>query len=223
MLHKIRKTAQLVLVVLVLNFCLLVINGQQRKENLSSVEGFITDLSGKPISNADIEFKAENGRVFTALSDKEGNYRVTLGFSGKYQVRVHYSGFRIEEAELNLSESEIKYLNFGLEVGTLSDLPFYTVKGRITGKEKEPVKKAVVEITNIYNQKISEKTLTDVNGVYELKLATAGQYVISVYKPSFNAEAKVIELRPPIIKAGIYKLNFILTKQNKLNRFKQSK
>jgi hypothetical protein len=84
--------------------------------------GTVTDASGAAISGATIKVTdLATNRTVTAQTQGDGNYVVNALPIGNYKVEASQSSFKLESANFTLEISEVKEINFKLQVGQASE------------------------------------------------------------------------------------------------------
>jgi hypothetical protein len=68
-------------------------------------------------------------------------------------------------------------VDFGLDVGRVTDLPVIHVSGTVYGPAKTPLKDATIRITNAFKSSLMFAARSDERGRYVLGIDTPGQYI----------------------------------------------
>jgi hypothetical protein len=85
--------------------------------------GTVTDQSGAAIPGATINVtQLDTNRVVTVQGQDEGNYGVNALPVGNYKVEATKDGFKSQSANFSLDISQVKELNFKLEIGSTKEV-----------------------------------------------------------------------------------------------------
>jgi|GEM_PF-3414381 len=186
-----------VCVVLLLGLSMIVIANQG--EVTGTVRGRVTDLFGFPVSDAEIEVLAESSQKrFQAKTDVNGSYEVKNVPADQLSIRINSIGFLRDERRVRLANGETLLVDFGLEVGRLTDLPVSTVSGTVYGPENTPLKDATTRVTSAFKPSVVFVTRTDERGRFLLRIGPPGQYIVSVLKPGYVISTKTVLLMPDL-------------------------
>ncbi|HEX4839348.1 MAG TPA: carboxypeptidase-like regulatory domain-containing protein [Rhabdochlamydiaceae bacterium] len=155
----------------VVNFSLL--------SNPAIMQGQVTDSNTHlPISGALVQLKLNNIPINHALTDSNGNYRITGLAAGSYVAECHAAQYEIAVQNVQFAAGEAKTVDFALISGGGD------VSGIITNKLTGlPISDAKVEV--ILNNIAIESTVTDPSGNYDLPDLPPGSYVIQASKTGF--------------------------------------
>lgn len=84
--------------------------------------GTVTDASGAAVSGATVKVTdLATNRVVTVQSQDDGNYVVSALPIGNYKADASKQGFKADSASFALQISEVKEVNFKLQVGSISE------------------------------------------------------------------------------------------------------
>ena len=95
--------------------------GAYRVGAVGTLQGTITDQSGATVPNAQVTYRAANGRSETTRSDADGHYRFYNVPPGSVTVSITAPGFRQYQASTDISGSVGKLVDGRLMVGTSSE------------------------------------------------------------------------------------------------------
>jgi protocatechuate 3,4-dioxygenase beta subunit len=164
----------------------------QKKPASASVSGRVT-LHGKGLPGVTITAYSQpfmgQGMPLKAVTDQEGNYRLTKIPPGTYQisqfapiyVSAELSPTGMRGKSLILAESDdVKNIDFALERGGV-------ITGKVTDPEGRPVIEERVMLADVQNKTdgpgavygISDRYMTDDRGVYRIYGVPPGRYRVS--------------------------------------------
>jgi hypothetical protein len=175
------------------------------------LRGWVTDLYGSPVAEAKIELISdEQFRPYQTRTDSNGNYEFTNLPSGNLTISVNAFGFLQEKRGIYLNKSEKLILDFGLEVGRLTDLPPIEISGRVQQPNKLPLAEATVVVISVFKPQLSLKARTDQTGHYKILVDNPGQYVVVAAKLGLSLEATPITLSSKLPREH-RRLDFVLS------------
>lgn len=152
------------------NYGLTIRNVNISEDHEGYISGVVTDVAGKPITDA---LLLVNGGQFVAHTDAEGKYTLYYLPAGSYNVEVRKLGYYDALEAVEVAELETTNHDF-----TLNVLPVYTVSGTVKDVAGDPVAGATVEISGYNNH----QTTTDADG----KFSVAGVYESPYYSVTLN-------------------------------------
>lgn len=159
----------------------------------ASLQGRVVDLFGSPLSDAEIEISGENqADKFRARSGPDGGYQISNLPAGQHTISARLRGFREEKKTLVLAGGEQASIDFGLEVGRLTDLPETIVSGYVQDEGRKPLQNATVTLVNAFNYRLTFQARSDKEGRYAFRVSNPGQYIVIVSKSGFMVNAKAI-------------------------------
>src|ERR1700730_3359785 len=94
----------------------------QSKSNNAHLAGTLTDPSGAPVGEVQINAQPETssaGQPVSAVSSNDGSYSVSLP-AGRYRLRFSRSSFATRELVLTIASGESRVLNLHLDLEPLS-------------------------------------------------------------------------------------------------------
>ncbi len=113
----IRRSIRLLLPLLLLPAGLMV-----AQTDTGRVRGTVTDPKGAILSDAGVTLSSlDTGRKQTATTNSDGSFDFDAVPRGHYKVEVGQTGFKSASAELTLEVSQVREINFQLELGTTSE------------------------------------------------------------------------------------------------------
>jgi len=178
----------------------------------SSVEGTVVDFYGRSLDGAVLELRGESlpKTGLHATSDANGYFQVRDLEAGDYELTVLFRGFRREVVPVHLTFGEVKRLIVGLEVLKITDVEPINISGVVQSGGK-PLSDVLVTVTNMFNQRSMTTAKTDKHGRYQLKVYDGGQYLISAFRPGFEASVETRRFDSfPINKPRNYSVNLTL-------------
>jgi hypothetical protein len=160
----------LVLIVLVL--------GYQKSFANDGIRGRVVDLFGSPIKGVHVQLELlESKKRLVTYTDPDGRYSFDQKPNGPFIVTASSPGFRRESLKSNLLEGDSKSIDFGLQVGRLTDLPLMEITGTVFANGL-PVNKSTVTVLNAFNFRLTEQAETDTTGKFSIFVKDPGQYLV---------------------------------------------
>ena len=134
----------------------------------------LSDSSTNPLSDVSVRITDANGQVFTAFTDKNGEYRVERLKPGKYRVEPELpASYVLEEksVEVQVGDRATSYASFD---------PF--IDGRVSGRLIDAEGNALndLSIRMSYKERALFGHSTGKDGVFEIRNAPPGDYVLVV-------------------------------------------
>jgi protocatechuate 3,4-dioxygenase beta subunit len=152
------------------------------------IRGTVRDGAGQPLADASVDAVSCEAS-YSAQTDATGTYTLQVG-SGTYSVyasKWHYTGGDDQVVSVPPDANGIDF--------TLTALTFYTITGRVTDSQGQPVEDAIVATSP--NQDPTDATSwTDADGRYELEVL-AGTYHITAGKQGYTQSAVQVVTVPP--------------------------
>ncbi len=185
----------------------LVILEAQNKQSMSEmqkIDGTVTDSFGIPWENATVKLKSK-GTVYKGSkeakieketkTDSNGKYNFTDLPEDSYEVtllKINSLGTLEETKQTKvLFNGEIYRVDFGVEVGSISECRYFVI-GSIKDIREKVIEEATVSIFSAFNQKQIYSTTTDKKGDYRIKLCNLGQYVIFINTPKYEVKTSTV-------------------------------
>jgi hypothetical protein len=121
-----------------------------------SITGSITDQSGAVVPDAKVTATSlDTGEVREATSSGEGSYTLPELRAGRYRVSVEAAGFKTATVdEYKVAVQVTHSLDFGLEVGTITDVVTVTSESGVAIQSDSPVRQ-----TNVTERQVKELPL----------------------------------------------------------------
>jgi len=184
-------------ILLILTLTLTYVAEAQQKDETAIIHGRVTDLFGRGLEGATIQFFSRPGLkalneisfVKSVTTDAQGNYILAGLPYGYYKASVELRGFRHSEVSLVFLSKGENVLDIGLEVGALIDIPAMEISGTVRQSDKSPVMNATVTLMSAFKSDVAYRTRTDKDGEYKFIVNTHSQYIIYASKPGFEASA----------------------------------
>jgi Carboxypeptidase regulatory-like domain len=86
------------------------------------IKGQVTDPSGAVVTDATVTAKSAGGQVFTAATNKQGNYEIKGLAPGKYAISVVSKGFsKYETQDLAIEAGHAQQLDIALDIAVKSE------------------------------------------------------------------------------------------------------
>ncbi len=86
------------------------------------VRGTVTDPQSAAVSGATVKLTSlDSGRILTATTNAQGDFNFDAVPRGRYKAEVEQSGFKTASAEFTLEVSQVKEVNFGLQLGAAAE------------------------------------------------------------------------------------------------------
>ncbi len=113
----------------------------------STIEGTVTDANGAVVAGAQVKVVSDSsGAERTAVTDKDGFYRVVALAAGDYSITIAQTGFAPRSAKIELTLNRTVTLDVQLTVGTVggnvvdvsSDVPLLATDSPSTGTTVTP-------------------------------------------------------------------------------------
>lgn len=166
-----------------------------QEKNSSSIQGRVYSLYGDGVAGAIVGLEFADGRqiVFTK-TDQAGWFDLNKLPSGNLVVTINQQGFKREIRRIVLAANQQVYLEFGLKLGILHDMPTYEVGGVVRKSDGSVLQDAGVTLISLFDRDLHYLGRSDKNGRYRIFVDTGGQFVISVTYPGAKADAKVVIL-----------------------------
>src|SRR5215469_1079125 len=87
------------------------------------VRGTVNDAQGGLLPGATVTLTSlDTGRIQTITADSQGAFNFDVVPRGHYKVQAEQKGFKLSSAEFDLEVSQVKEVNFKLEVGQSSQI-----------------------------------------------------------------------------------------------------
>ena len=143
----------------------------------STVSGAVTDTSGNPISNVNIEITdtSDGSTVFTGTTDASGAWSTELA-DGNYRVTASASGYNDNSKTFTVSGSSVSISQ------TLSETK-YSVSGVTLDSSGNPVGNVKIEVQNDTGVQTTLTSSSD--GSYSVNLAN-GSYTFAANKSGYH-------------------------------------
>lgn len=89
---------------------------------LASVTGIVTDSSGAAVPGVTVTATNQATNVpYTGVTSQAGAYIITAVPIGAYVVKVELEGFKAVQSTVTLSAGQTARIDFGLDVGTVTE------------------------------------------------------------------------------------------------------
>lgn len=172
----------------------------------ASVQGRISTLWGEPLEEAEVSFyllewdkgqivSAEGRFIQRAVTDKQGNYKVSNLPWGQYRIRVVLRGLGNAEAwRFYLWRGANRVFDMGIPIGYDHHLAQVIVNGVVRDTNKVAIAGATVTLISAFDSSRFDQVKTDKEGRYEFKLIQPGQYILYAAKPGFIVSAVSVDL-----------------------------
>lgn len=155
----------------------------------------VVDYLGEAISNASLRVTdTHNSRSVRTSND--GCATVNGLQRGTVELVVSAAGFR-QESRSVIFEGEDLRLDFGLQVGGITDPPGITVSGIVTANGA-PVPGAVVTVVNAFSDRSTQRAISDKSGRYRIELRYAGQYIIYAFRGGYKISTSDLYLEAAV-------------------------
>jgi protocatechuate 3,4-dioxygenase beta subunit len=176
-------------------------------DNAASITGTVTDVAGKNVDGATISITNDSGVSKTAVTDKQGKYRVDDIAPGTYSIAVTAQGFKpFEVKDISLVAGDVVPLDVALEPGAAAPpvqtkagqtskgvaaktVPAKSAKtaamnGTVTDMAGAAIAGASVSVTNASG--FSQTAVADAKGNYSIAGLPAGTYDVSATAKGFK-------------------------------------
>ena len=187
-------------------------------DNAASISGTVTDVAGQNVAGATVSITNGSGVSKTAVTDKQGKYRVDDIAPGTYSIAVTAKGFKpFEVKDVSFVAGDVIPLDVALEpgaappvqstagktpqgpaakAGVATNEKTATMNGTVTDMAGAAIPGASVSVTNASGS--NQTAVADAKGNYSITGLPAGTYDVSASAKGF----KTFQAPGVILEAG---------------------
>lgn len=179
-------------ILLLLNFVSATsIQGEQKSVTIYGQ--IYVDRLGILLQEAEVKVISEGKILKKAVTNQQGEYKITGLNTGKYTILANCDGFREKGMDVALYSNGYTLLNIGLNLSNNTGVVVsYKVSGVVKQPKGTPVTGASITILSALDQQVITKVLTNAQGQYEAEIDYGAQIILLVSKPGF--ESNIVNL-----------------------------